>query len=328
MIHLLEQRGHRCRVYVIRGDTSQSPMRMQALVHAWFKPIAAPVLHLHSEMAPADATIATSWETAYVVRASAAAPVRSYFVQDFEPAFFPAGAQAQLAEDTYRFGFKAICAGRWLEGLVREKYGMEARSFRLGVDPAEYYPELHVRPDRRRVYAYVRPHTARRGFELVGLTLARLHQEMPEVEIHLAGAELEPSDMPFPFVGHGILTPAALRSLFSTCDVALCPSFTNYSLMPQELAACGCPVVEVDVESTRAAYPPGAVLLAQPTVEGLTSALVQLLTDEPRRLAHVEAGLAYARSVTWESAAAEVDAALRHFAGDTGAAPSAQLTSA
>ena len=314
-IQHLERRGHECRVYLVDCDAKASePMRLQARVHAWYLPIRAPVYPLREAMAPADLVVATSWNTASVVRASTCAPGRVYFIQDYEPAFYSAGAEWQFAEDTYRFGFYGLTAGRWLEHKMREQYGMFARSFPLAVDHAVYYPEPGVKGDTRRIFAYLRPQTPRRGFQLMALALAKVKERLPDVEIHMAGSDVPPTALPFPFVGHGVLDFAALRRVFSMCDVGVCLSFTNYSLLPQEMAACGLPVVDLDGESTRAAYPPGAVVLAPPSVEGVAAAVRHLLEDEEHRQRQVAAGFAYVRELSWDTALDHAAEAMKEFA--------------
>ncbi len=50
-----------------------------------------------------DIVMATSWETVWPALATGKFAKKFYFVQDFEPAFFPMGSTATLAaEDTYR----------------------------------------------------------------------------------------------------------------------------------------------------------------------------------------------------------------------------------
>src|SRR2546425_1292230 len=98
-------------------------------------------MHLGVErMRPADLCVATSWETAYPVRDFHAARRKAYFVLDYEPAFFPAGAAATLAEATYGFGFPAVCGGRWLADTLRRR-GSAAVPFRFGFDSSVYWPD-------------------------------------------------------------------------------------------------------------------------------------------------------------------------------------------
>src|SRR5690606_31240584 len=109
-------RGVNCRVFVQDGDLSMPfpPVQLRALVREWFAPIEGPVEPLRTSLPPADFTIATHWSTAWSVRALGNARKLVYFVQDYEPAFYAAGAHAAFAEATYRLGFHGITAGRWL----------------------------------------------------------------------------------------------------------------------------------------------------------------------------------------------------------------------
>ncbi len=317
MIHLLEQRGIESRVFVLDGEKAMPlpSARLRALVHEWFAPIEASVEPLRHALPPADFAIATHWSTAYAVRALGNCLVPTYFVQDYEPLFYPAGAEAVLAEQTYRLGFHVLAAGAWLGHMMREKFGLTTAEFPLAVDHELYWPEPGARVPGAppKVFAYIRPHTPRRAFELVALALRRVKEARPQVEIHAAGAVLRKDMLPFDFVAHGILNGPRLRALYSGVTLGVSPSLTNYSLLPQEMAACGCPVVDLDGENTRAVYPPGAVVLAEPTVEGLAKEILHLLDDEQARQAQVERGLSYARSLTWAAAADSVEAALRSW---------------
>jgi glycosyltransferase involved in cell wall biosynthesis len=120
--------------------------------------------------------------------------------------------------------------------------------------------------------------------------------------------------LPFRFTGHGILNGEQLRRLYSSVSLGVAPSLTNYSLLPQEMAACGCPVIDLDGENTRAVYPKGAVVLAPPTIEGVANQVMKLLDDDQLREAQALRGLAYARSLSWEDAALTVEGALRNWA--------------
>ncbi|MBX5484093.1 MAG: glycosyltransferase family 4 protein [Myxococcaceae bacterium] len=317
MVSYLERFGHKQRVYIqdpaASGLPSQ-PVHLQALVQDWFLPIQSPVLPLDGEMEPADIAMATGWTTAYSVRQTQCAPVKVYFIQDYESSFYPAGSESQFAENTYHFGFYAITAGRWLERLMRDQYKMVTRSFPLAVEHRDFWPQAEKRSSSPKVVAYIRPATPRRAYELVALALRRIHQAVPDVEIHVLGAELGPSALPVPFVSHGIIGTSEMRRLFSACDVGICVSMTNYSLLPQEMAACGCAVVDLDGDNNRTVYPPGAIALAEPTPEGLAGEVIRLLKDPVALHQQKSAGLDYVRTLSWEKSARLVEAALREFA--------------
>lgn len=184
-----------------------------------------------------DVIVATGWETAYPAYLDPSGARRLYFVQDFEPAFYPVGSEHVLAENTYRFGFQGVTAGRWLSGRLGEEYGMAAEPFSFGADVSHY--SHTVREARQDVFFYARPVTTRRGFELGVMALEILHRERPEVTIHLAGWDVSSYDLPFAHVDHGSMAVSDLNALYNRCGAALVLSLTNLSLLPLELLAAG-----------------------------------------------------------------------------------------
>jgi glycosyltransferase involved in cell wall biosynthesis len=228
-------------------------------------------------MLPAEVCMASSWETAYAVRDFDACRRKIYFVQDFEPAFFPASAEMMLAEDSYRFGFDCFCAGRWLAQKMRD-YGNRAEYFKLAYDPAIYFAGPVPR-GKRRVVFYARHETRRRGTELGLLALALLKGKLPDVEVVLFGSDDLSYQLPFEFTSAGILGEHKLADLYRGATVGLSVSLTNYSLVPQEMLACGLPVVEMNLPPLRAAYPDEVtgLRLAPPTPAGIAVALEQVL---------------------------------------------------
>jgi glycosyltransferase involved in cell wall biosynthesis len=228
-------------------------------------------------MRPSEVCIASSWETAYAVRDFDACRRKLYFVQDYEPSFFPASSEMMLAEATYGFGFECLCAGRWLARRMRE-YGNRAESFSLAYDPAIYFagPEPFR---RKRVVFYARHETRRRGTELGLLALALLKGMMPDVEVLIFGSDSLPYELPFEFTPAGILSERELAGLYRGAAAGLSVSLTNYSLVPQEMLACGLPVVEMDLPALREAYPERGrgIRLAAPTPAGIAGALSEVL---------------------------------------------------
>ena len=111
-----------------------------------------------------DAIFATGWETAYPAYLDRSNARRFYFVQDFEPSFYPVGSENQLAENTYRFGFEAFTAGKWLATKLHDEYGMTTHPFDFAAEMTLYKRTNDSR--RKDVFFYARPVTMRRGFEL------------------------------------------------------------------------------------------------------------------------------------------------------------------
>ena len=301
----LEDAGYEVRFHVFGETHYVSDSEATEVVRSHYFPLKATV-HLGVEqMPPSEVCIASSWETAYAVRDFGACHRKVYFVQDYEPAFYPASTESQLAEQTYRFGFDCVCAGRWLAERMRE-YGNRAESFDLAYDPSVYMPGSGPY-DGNRVVFYARHQTRRRGTELGLLSLALLKQRRPETEVVLFGSDDLPYRLPFDYTPAGILDETGLAELYRGAAVGLSVSLTNYSLVPQEMLACGLPVVEMDLPSVRAAYPRvgDAIRLAAPTPEGVAAALSTALSlsDVDMRRARKEAA-ALVSHLSWAQAGA------------------------
>ncbi|HEV2800006.1 MAG TPA: glycosyltransferase [Pyrinomonadaceae bacterium] len=273
----LEQAGYEVHFYLF-GDTHYVSGSEAAEAIRTFYPLKA-AAHLGvADMLPAEFCLATSWMTAYPLRDFAACRRKIYYVQDEESLFHPESSGKMLAEETYRFGFECVCAGRWLAQRMRD-YGNHAVPFELAYDPEVYFPGTEL-PQRKRVVFYSRYQTARRGVELGLLALTLLKAKHPDVEVVLFGADEMPFDLPFDYTLAGVLKLQDLPDLYRTATVGLSISLTNYSLVPQEMLACGLPVVEVNHPSLQAAYPTSspAIRLAHPTPERLADALSEVIT--------------------------------------------------
>ncbi len=306
MIWHLERLGYHCQL-VLTGPTQyRDPRQVRRLIRRHFQPLRAPVALGDESLQPAEFTVATSWETAYVVRRFPATRYKLYFIQDFEPDFFPQSSHWIFAEATYRFGFTALTAGEWLAELMRNRYGLQAYSFGFSYDKAHHQPRPR-RSGPMRVFFYARNVTPRRGFELGLLTLGLVHAVRSDVEFVLAGWDTTGYYLPFPHVSAGVVPPHQLPELYSRCDCALVLSLTNLSLLPLELMACGCPVVSNRGKNVewQLIHEENA-LLADATPDGLANALLRLLGDPALRGRLRSNGLSFARSTDWASEARRV----------------------
>lgn len=194
---------------------------------------------------------------------------RLYFIQDFEPYFYARGSMYSLAEDTYRFGFRNIALGEMVGRLLRSDVGVSPDVTEFGCDTSVYRP-LRGRV-RNGVVLYARPGVSRRGYWLARLALTQFHNLHPEVTIHLYGSEV--GDLPFPVTQHGRLAPTDLNELYNSCIAGLALSFTNISLVAEEMLAAGTVPVVNDSVHSRADLANQHVAWAMPTPHGIAAAL-------------------------------------------------------
>jgi glycosyltransferase involved in cell wall biosynthesis len=310
LVRGLEARGHHCSLWIddpgrrCRGGPAQAV----ADLRRWFGPFAAEVRYGLDAWRDADVAVATGWQTvARVLQLPAAA--RAYLVQDHEPEFFATSAQRHWAQDSYRHGLYPITAGRWLAEVMDECYGLPASSFDLGVDTELYRPSPVARRDDV-VLFYARASTPRRATPLAFAALAELKRRRPGVELWLYGHPA-PAGVDFPFRHLGVVEGRELAELYSTATVGLVLSMTNYSLVPQEMLACGLPCVELDSPSIVAAFGhDGPVELAPFEPHAIADALERLLDDPALRARRAQEGAAMAAARTWPAAAEQVEAGL------------------
>lgn len=311
MIEHLERHGVQCTMYLMDHHGWELETHRRTIA-TWWPGVRAEVRDLADGIDDAHVVMATCWESAYPVLASPALGTRMYFVQDYEPMFYPAGSLAMLAEATYDFGFRAITAGRWLSERMARDHGLVADHFDFGCDLTHYNLDTSVGAGQRRtgVAYYCRPSTPRRAHELALVALEVFAEQHPEVPIHLYGEAV--TGLGFEATHHGLLTPQALGELYNTCIAGLALSATNVSLVPHEMLGAGCIPVVNDGEHTRLVLDNDHVAYAPPSPFGLASALGRLVqASEDERTARAAAASASVVSRSWESAGDQVLAAIR-----------------
>lgn len=247
-IKYLEDAGNSATVYLYHSqDHAIDAAYLERLIKtsASYPEVRAKFVAYSPTIGVADGTdliIATGWETAYPAYLDPSLARRAYFVQDFEPSFYPVGTEHALAENTYRFGFEGITAGPWLAKKLSTDYGMSVRPFDFGADLRHYnYVNSRRRED---IFFYARPVTTRRGFEFGVMALEHVARARPDLRIHLAGWDVSNYDLSFSYVNHSAMKITDLNELYNQCAVGLVLSLTNMSLLPLELLASGViPVV-------------------------------------------------------------------------------------
>jgi O-antigen biosynthesis protein len=304
IIRYLEAHGYRNRVYFynIYGADHQyykSIVRESYGFHGF-------VGSLNSEMEDAHAVVATAWSTAYPVFNSRCSGRRFYFVQDYEPYFFPVGAISLLAENTYRMGFHAITAGKWLAQKLSTEFHMAADYFNFGCDTEIYRRSANTR--RSGIVFYARRGATRRGFELGLMALEMFSSRRPNIDIHFYGEKI--GKLPFRIIDHGHVTPEELNAIYNQCFAGLSLSLTNVSLVPHEMLAAGCIPVVNDASHNRIVLDNSFVHYAPAHPQSLADALESIVLN-PHFESLSQHAAASVSGTTWDDAGEAVDKALR-----------------
>ncbi|WP_267276969.1 glycosyltransferase family 1 protein [Arthrobacter sp. CDRTa11] len=302
MVEGLEHRGHSCTVLLYNRHGSNLDFDTSIIRRHW-PHMSAEIRYVPDRLDGYDVCFASSWETAHVLaRRGNGTQHRIYFIQDYEPFFYPRGSLYALAEDTYRFGFRHIAVGNMVQELLLRETGANAAVAPFGCDTGVY--TLKNFGPRSGVAFFSRPGVDRRGSMLAQLALAEFHRRHPDQPITVFGDRIAKWDVPHRYVGK--LSPAELNVLYNKSAAGLALSFTNVSLVPEEMLAAGMQPVANDSPLARMGLPNRHVRWAPPTPAGLADALSRAVMS-PLNATDLAALAASARS-GWGPAQAAVAA--------------------
>lgn len=259
----------------------------------------------------ADISIATMWDSAYLLLKFNKTKGKFYFIQDYEPLFYPAGTIYALAEATYRFGFHGIINTPGVSEKITRNYGTIAEYFLPSVDKKIFYPSQRTpsSPSEENpftIFFYARPETPRNAFDLGISVLKRIKRTYgKEVKIYTAGANWHPEDydMCDSINALGILPYEETAALYRKCDLGMIFMFTKHpSYLPFELMACGCPVITNYNSSTTWLLKDGEnCLLTEPATTDVYEKIETLIKDPEMRSHLISNGLKSVENITWEN---------------------------
>ncbi len=154
------------------------------------------------------------------------------------------------------------------------------------------------------------------------LALEEVKSRKPETEIILFGWK-DPPETSVPFKFLGIASAADLAHNYNKATVGLNISLTNYSRIPQEMMACGLPVVELSGLSAEAIFGSDGKLieLAKPDPISIADSLVGLLEDKGRRNSISKTGIGFVKNKTWEASTESIVDAIREELGKRSTKP-------
>ncbi len=296
MMEALERRGHRCVLYLY-DKHGLDVAAATAVIREHWPHLHATVRDVTTGIRDVDAIVASGWESAHVIVRYGVGPMRRlYFIQDYEPYFYGHGSQYELAAMTYRLPFRRIALGEMLDAMITEATGLRNDVVPFGCDSQVYRPPSRDIV-RSGIVFYCRPDFPRRGYELACVALMQFHRMHPEQEIHVYGAR--PRGLGIPVTFHGRLTTAQLNDLYGRTIAGLAMSFTNITLVAEEMLAAGNIPVVNDMALAHLVLPNEHVRWASPTPAALAAALSAAVTAPDLR----ERSAAAAASVvgrSWE----------------------------
>lgn len=273
-INHVAAKGHHNDVYVVNSSKTPEAIATQ-IAESYFDLDASIFTELPTKKY--DIAIATYHDTAKLV-ASLPARHKLYFIQDYEPWFFPMGENYLNAEKSYTYPLKCITIGRWLAKKLHDDFSLDTNYFDFCADLTTYCPLTNsVKEDA--VCCVFQPGKPRRCGYTMLRALQIVQQVRPQTKIYLFGSPPRPiGGLNVEYLG--LKSVGELNELYNRCTVGFCLSATNPSRIPFEMMAAGLPVVEAKLENTIYDFPEDGCLLAEPTPLALASALLKILNDK------------------------------------------------
>lgn len=322
MVSHLERRGHKQTIWIQSPVFHKTTGDAHDTIIKYFQHFTGEVRFVDETLKQieGDAIIATDCFSVWPCLSVSNVKQRFYFVQDHEPSFHAVGSRSIAADMTYQQGLDCICASPWLENMMTSRYGCWAKSFWLAADRSLYFPlsnkALKAKTGlttktgyKPRIAVYARTHTARRLVEMAFLGLEVLAKRGISFHVDFFGMAVDFDVAPFSFTDHGIATQEQLAEIFRKADIGLVFSATNYSLVPQEMMACGLPIIEYDGANTRAIFPNECVTFTKADPLLIADAVSDLLKDPLKRQQQSDAALKWVSQFSWDKSANAVEQA-------------------
>lgn len=243
-----------------------------------------------NDLPQCDIAICTFWVSAYLLLKFNKTKRKYYFIQDYEPIFYPGGSTSALAESTYRFGFRALVNTPGLLAAVNKRHGMEGISFVPAVDQSLYFPDFNKKNDRVRIFFYARPLNPRNAFNLGILTIKQLIEKHgKKIEVITAGAEWDEAGygLKGKITNLGLLgSLQEVADLYRGCDIGFVYMLSKHpSYQPFEFMASGMATVTNNNEDNLWMLKDrNNCLLSEPSPYAMAEAISVLIEDEKLRL--------------------------------------------
>ena len=295
-VNALIRAGYECDIYVEDDDIS-TPQIVRNKINEYYEKCDAGIYVGLQVKKDYDLMFATGWQIVEFVK-NMPARKKAYFIQDFEPWFFPMGDQYLITENSYRYGFKPVTIGKWLAHKMLAEYNNPVEYFDFGADLNVYKKLDNVKKENAICFVY-QPEKSRRC-DIIGLRALKIVKTLkPDLKIYLYGSSVE-ATFDFECENLHIIPITECNELYNKCKVGVCMSASNPSRIPFEMMAAGLPVVELYKENNIYDMPDEGVVLARTSPEALASAIVDILDNEEKQNKMSQFGVNYMKDYPLE----------------------------
>ena len=309
-VSALINEGYKCDVYI--GDSNRhTPEELFNMINEYYGEFKGDVFADWNEpLKDYDVCVATAYNSAPIVN-RIECPKKVYFIQDYEPYFFPIGTEYIVAENTYKYGFYGITIGKWLSHKMRDEFNLKTNFFHFCADLNTYKKIDNIKKENAICFIF-QPDKPRRCDLIALKALQLVKEEIKDLKIYTYGSEkrninnLEVEQL-------GIIPIEKCNELYNKCRVGLCMSASNPSRIPFEMMAAGLPVVELYRENNLYDFPNDGVMLADSTPEAIANAIITILKDDKLQKTMSESGESFMKDYPLEKGYAEFIEAFNNY---------------
>lgn len=258
-----------------------------------------------------DVVVASSWDT--VSFAKQFSSYIMYFVQDYEPYFYPFGEQFLMAKKTYEQGLHMVSLGSWNKKVI-EANGTPVSP----IDVIEFPYEKKEYPLKERNYM---SYSHRKNF-VIAVYLKYYGKRLPCILQNLMTelTEMMKADgisLDVRYYGEskgfrvkggknlGMLTKEELLSLYQEADFGIVASMSNISLVPYEMLGTGLPLIEFKDGTFDYFFPEECAALIDISTIDLYEKMKEAIYNPEILVRRNENARNYLKTLSWEKTGKE-----------------------
>ena len=268
-----------------------------------------------------DVVIASSWDTVHYVKKFNS--YRMYFVQDFEPYFYPFGDKFLMAKKTYEQGLHMVSLGGWNKKEI-EKHCRPVSPIDCVEFPCERSEYPHIERDytayaekKKIIMAVYLKYYGKRLPSTIQYMLEKVKDAFAQrdgIELDIRYFGEAKSFIPKNGVNVGMLSKEELKKLYAEADFGMVASLSNISLIPYEMLASGLPLIEFEDGTFSEFFPENCALLTSLSWKDLYLQMRDCL-EEPVRLQLRDINATeYLETLSWEKTGKQFFEILRSVA--------------
>lgn len=255
-----------------------------------------------------DVGIATKWNTCYhLIAHQNNFGLKAYFIQDFEPFFYPMSDHYLLSLNTYKMGLKMISLGPWNAKMI-EKFlpDREVKYIEFPVELGLYSIEKRkIKIEEPVKFAvYIKRDPKRAPFLLIEQLKYlkwQMDKQNKKVEINFFGIE---KNIKLPIGNNlGKLNIEGLKNLYRNSHFGLVASLTNISYVNYEMIALGLPVIDFIDGSAPSFFSSDEMIFIEAHPQALYNRIKTYLENPAMIENLISKAQGKLKTVTWESQA-------------------------